>query len=101
MSERPGTSSLFDQRLNLLERGVIGAAQPFEGHHLGRHQFRAIAGQSVEGRIEVALGARTAGIGYHPHLELLLQQFKRGLQQADMGFAARDNEAVALRIIGA
>jgi hypothetical protein len=45
--------------------------------------------------VAVALGARAAGVGHHPDLQLLLQQAQRGLQQAHVGLAAGQHDRLA------
>ena len=49
--------ALFHQGQHVAKGQVFCRAQPFEGHHLGRHQLGPVARKPVKGGVAVALAA--------------------------------------------
>ena len=78
---------------------MIRASQPFEQDHFRRHDHGAGALQPSQ-RGFFALGpARTHGVGDHQDRTPPFQQSRHGLQYADMGLEAGDDDRAVFKLI--
>jgi hypothetical protein len=94
-----GCASTQEFPVDVPEQRRARLAQPFEDHHLARHDPHAFVAQAQQGYVAIERPPRADGIGDHVDLLAVLQQLEGGLQHAHVRLGAdqHDLRAVAAR----